>query len=77
MRGLSAGDPGESARAIMAQCSWATWVPPWRRSEWRRELGLGALFLAAMWLDALLWVFVLLGLEEVHIPLNVGEGCTT
>jgi hypothetical protein len=34
---------------------------------------LGVLFLAAMWLDALLWIFVLLGLESVHFPASVGE----
>jgi hypothetical protein len=38
------------------------------------EVGLGVLFLAAMWLDALLWVFVLLGLESVHVPPSLGEG---
>jgi hypothetical protein len=32
------------------------------------EIGLGVLFLAAMGLDGLLWVFVLLGLEAVHAP---------
>jgi hypothetical protein len=37
------------------------------------RLSLGALFLAAMLLDVLLWVFVLLGLEEVHVPANFGE----
>jgi hypothetical protein len=37
------------------------------------EVGLGVLFLAAMWLDALLWIFVLLGLESVHFPASVGE----
>jgi hypothetical protein len=37
------------------------------------RLNLGALFLAAMLLDVLLWVFVLLGLEEVHVPANFGE----
>ncbi len=37
------------------------------------EMGLGVLFLAAMWLDALLWVFVLLGLESVHFPSSAGE----
>ena len=37
------------------------------------RLSLGALFLAAMLLDVLLWVFVLLGLEEVHVPPNFGE----
>jgi hypothetical protein len=35
------------------------------------EIGLGVLFLAAMGLDALLWVFVLLGLEAVHAPPSV------
>src|SRR5262245_56887201 len=34
---------------------------------------LGMLFLAAMLLDALLWIFVLLGLEQVHIPANFAE----
>jgi len=37
------------------------------------RLNLGVLFLAAMWLDALLWIFVLMGLEEVHIPPNFKE----
>lgn len=37
------------------------------------RLNLGALFLAAMLLDALLWSFVLLGLEQVHVPANFGE----
>ena len=37
------------------------------------EVGLGVLFLAAMGLDALLWIFVLLGLESVHFPVSVGE----
>ena len=37
------------------------------------EVGLGVLFLAAMWLDALLWIFVLLGVESVHFPASVGE----
>jgi hypothetical protein len=37
------------------------------------RLSLGVLFLAAMWLDALLWIFVLLGLEEVHVPASYGE----
>lgn len=37
------------------------------------RLSLGALFLAAMLLDALLWTFVLLGLEEVQVPANFGE----
>jgi hypothetical protein len=32
------------------------------------ELSLGVLFLAAMLLDLCLWVFVLLGVEQVHIP---------
>ena len=36
------------------------------------EMGLGVLFLAATWLDALLWVFVLLGLESVHCPSAAG-----
>lgn len=31
-------------------------------------VSLGTLFLAAMWLDALLWVFVLVGLESVQFP---------
>jgi len=38
------------------------------------EVELGVLFLAAMWLDALLWVFVLLGLESVHFPSSLGGG---
>jgi hypothetical protein len=37
------------------------------------RLSLGVLFLAAMLLDVLLWIFVLLGLEEVHVPANFGE----
>jgi hypothetical protein len=37
------------------------------------RLNLGVLFLAAMWLDALLWIFVLLGFEEVHVPASFGE----
>ena len=37
------------------------------------EVRLGVLFLAAMGLDALLWIFVLLGLESVHFPASVGE----
>lgn len=37
------------------------------------EVRLGVLFLAAMGLDALLWIFVLLGLESVHFPARVGE----
>ena len=37
------------------------------------RLGLGVLWLAAMLLDVLLWIFVLLGLEEVHVPENFGE----
>jgi hypothetical protein len=37
------------------------------------EVGLGVLFLAAMGLDALLWIFVLLGLESVRFPVSVGE----
>jgi hypothetical protein len=37
------------------------------------RLSLGVLFLAAMLLDVLLWSFVLLGLEEVHVPANFGE----
>ena len=37
------------------------------------RLGLGVLWLAAMLLDVLLWTFVLLGLEEVHVPENFGE----
>jgi hypothetical protein len=32
------------------------------------RMNLGWLFLAAMLLDVLLWSFVLLGLEEVHVP---------
>jgi hypothetical protein len=36
------------------------------------RVNLGALFLAAMLLDALLWVFVLLGLEQVHVPADFG-----
>jgi hypothetical protein len=34
------------------------------------RINLGVLFLAAMWLDALLWIFVLAGLEEVRVPPN-------
>jgi hypothetical protein len=37
------------------------------------RLSLGALFLAAMLLDVLLWIFVLLSLEQVHVPANFGE----
>jgi hypothetical protein len=37
------------------------------------RVNLGVLFLAAMWLDALLWIFVLIGLEEVHVPANFKE----
>jgi hypothetical protein len=37
------------------------------------RLNLGVLLLAAMLLDALLWIFVLLGVEEVHVPANFGE----
>ena len=37
------------------------------------RLSLGVLSLAAMLLDVLLWIFVLLGLEEVHVPANFGE----
>jgi hypothetical protein len=37
------------------------------------RVNLGVLFLAAMWLDALLWIFVLMGLEEVHVPPNFKE----
>jgi len=37
------------------------------------EVGLGVLFLAALGLDALLWIFVLLGLELVRFPVSVGE----
>jgi hypothetical protein len=37
------------------------------------DVGLGVLFLAAMGLDALLWIFVLLGLESAHFPSAVGE----
>jgi hypothetical protein len=37
------------------------------------RLSLGALFLAAMLLDALLWIFVLLGLKQVDVPANFGE----
>jgi hypothetical protein len=37
------------------------------------RLDLGSLFLAAMLLDVLLWTFVLLGLEEVHVPATFGE----
>ena len=36
------------------------------------EVRLGGLFLAAMGLDALLWIFVLLGLESVHFPSTAG-----
>src|SRR5262249_10112871 len=36
-------------------------------------LSLGVLFLAAMLLDAFLWIFVLLGVEAVHVPANFGE----
>ena len=34
------------------------------------EVNLGLLFFAAMLLDVLLWVFVLLGIEQVHVPPN-------
>ena len=34
------------------------------------SVNLGVLFLAAMGLDALLWIFVLLGLEAIHVPEN-------
>ena len=37
------------------------------------RLDLGALLFAAMLPDALLWTFVLLGLEQVHVPANFGE----
>jgi hypothetical protein len=37
------------------------------------EVSLGVLFLAAMLLDALLWVFVLLGWEAVHVPTNFAD----
>ena len=37
------------------------------------RLNLGVLFFAAMLLDALLWIFVLLGVEQVHVPANFGE----
>src|SRR5262249_60756631 len=37
------------------------------------RLSLGVLFLAAMLLDALLWTFVLMGLEEVHVPADFGR----
>src|SRR5215470_3737317 len=37
------------------------------------RVSLGALFLAAMGLDALLWIFVLLGLEAMHVPANFNE----
>jgi hypothetical protein len=37
------------------------------------RLNLGVLVLAAMLLDALLWTFVLLGLERVDVPPNFGE----
>ena len=43
----------------------AKWMAP--------RLNLGVLFLAAMLLDALLWIFVLLGLEQVHVPPNFEE----
>jgi hypothetical protein len=36
------------------------------------RLSLGALFLAAMLLDALLWIFVLIGLEAFHVPADFG-----
>jgi hypothetical protein len=36
-------------------------------------VNLGVLFLATMSLDALLWIFVLRGLEAVHVPANFGE----
>jgi len=41
--------------------------------RWAPRLSLGVLFLAAMWLDAVLWVFVLLGLEMVHVPADFQE----
>ena len=37
------------------------------------RVNLGVLFLAAMGLDALLWTFVLLGLEEMRVPGNFEE----
>src|SRR5262245_8032043 len=37
------------------------------------RLNLGVLLLAAVLLDALLWIFVLLGVEEVHVPANFGK----
>jgi hypothetical protein len=37
------------------------------------RLNLAVLFLAAMLLDALLWIFVLLGLEQVHVPKNFAK----
>jgi hypothetical protein len=37
------------------------------------SVSLGVLLLAAMLLDALLWIFVLLGLEQVHVPENFGD----
>jgi hypothetical protein len=37
------------------------------------RVNLGVLFLAAMGLDALLWIFVLLGLEEMRVPGNFDE----
>lgn len=36
------------------------------------RLSLGALFLAAMLLDALLWIFVLIGLESFQVPADFG-----
>jgi hypothetical protein len=36
------------------------------------RVNLGVLFLAAMWLDLLLWIFVLAGLEAFHVPENFG-----
>jgi hypothetical protein len=36
-------------------------------------VGLGTLFVAAMALDAVLWVLVLLGIEAVHVPPDFGR----
>jgi hypothetical protein len=42
-----------------------------KRTE--RRVSIGVLFLAAMLLDILLWVFVLLGLERVEVPPDFGR----
>ncbi len=38
-----------------------------------QRINLGLLFFAAMWLDVLLWIFVLLGVEQVIVPPNFPE----